>query len=173
MRKSQLVKIIKEEIARVLLEQSSIDGLNHGDPDHIDFVAEILHSRGITFGGKYNSKESLVKAQFPAGRGYGGPLRPWFKLVKIMAKTGKSAQEILLTPDLRAVSPGLNIFALDDAPTLFGLGGFGSQFSEKALRKNILLIDNIAAEILNKVRAGDPRIGGTAVSRGLKRRPGT
>ena len=172
MRKSQLVKIIKEEIARVLLEQSSIDGLNHGDPDHIDFVAEILHSRGITFGGKYNSKESLVKAQFPAGRGYGGPLRPWFKLVKIMAKTGKSAQEILLTPDLRAVSPGLNVEP-EGAPIVFGLGGFGFQPSEKALRQNISLIDNIATEILNKIRSGDSRIGGTAVSRGLKRRRGT
>ena len=159
MKKSQLIKIIKEEITKVISEQSSQISLDSRDRDQVDFVAEVLVSYAVNFGGRFKTKEDIVKAHITRG----GLIGPWFELLKQMRASGKSFREISNIMDQDSEKAKGLIYK-------YGVEGIAKKQGNDAALKHIT---EVAAAILNKVTDGDPRLGGTAISRGLTRRPGS
>jgi predicted RNase H-related nuclease YkuK (DUF458 family) len=160
MKKSQLIKIIKEEITKVISEQSSQMGFDSRDRDQVDFVAEVLISYAVNSGGRFKTKEDFVKAHITSSTGL---LNRWFSLLKQKSASGKRFREIF------------NIMDQDsrEASTLAYEYGVGGIVKKEGIDAALNHIDKVAAAILNKATDGDPRLGGTAISRGLTRRAGS
>tara|TARA_Y100000004_G_scaffold101035_2_gene113246 strand:- start:252 stop:767 length:516 start_codon:yes stop_codon:yes gene_type:complete len=164
MKKSQLIKIIKEEITKVISEQKT--GWNKNDPDQVDFVADILISRGVDWSGQYTRKEQFLKAQDGKAPGV---LDIWFWLISRMQTTGRNARDIIMTdregkPHMQDTPRG------DQVVRAYGVQAWADAQGNNAAIDHI---DSVAAAVLNKANDGDPRLGGTAISRGLKLRPGS